>query len=796
MEKPEEFLVRIITCVGLVVACLSAYARPTADRLRVKPVVPLKSRPFALKDIRLLDGPFKHATELNAAYLLKLEPDRLLHNYRKFAGLDPKAEGYGGWETRGIAGHSLGHYLSACSLMYASTGDPRFRDRVNYIADELDLCQKADGDGYVAGIPDGSRVFAEVAAGNIRTKPFDLNGVWVPWYNLHKLFAGLIDAHRYCASDKALAVATRLADWAIKTTSGLSEEQFQRMLACEHGGMNEVLAKLYALTGKKEYLKLSRRFHHKAVLDPLANRVDCLPGLHANTQIPKLIGLAQRYELTGDENDRIAAEFFWDRVVNHHSYVTGGHSNREYFGPPDKLNDRLGPDTTESCNVYNMLKLTRRLFGWRPEAQVADFYERALYNHILPTQHPDDGRVIYNLSLEMGGHKRYQRQFSDFTCCVGTGMENHSKYGDSIYFHDGDGLFVNLFIASKLKWKQKGLSLTQETRYPDDDTIRLSFACEEPVHLALRIRYPYWAETGIKIEVNGQPREIAAKRPSYVGITQTWKTGDTVEVQIPMSLRLETMPDNPNRAAVMYGPLVLAGELGPVNDPAASNPDYVPVLITNGRPPSEWLSPVKGKPNTFRTVGVGKPRDVTLYPFYRMHNKRYTVYWDFLTTEQWNQRQAQYRVEQKRLRELEARSVDVTRIGETRAEKNRSLKGERTSAGEFNGRKWRHATNGGWFSFDVKVLPKESVDLLCTYWGSDSGGRVFDILVSGKKIATQALDNNKPGRFFDVTYPIPEELTRDKDKVTVRFEAHPDKLAGGLFGCRTIRRSSSSESGP
>jgi len=269
-----------------------------------------------------------------------------------------------------------------------------------------------------------------------------------------------------------------------------------------------------------------------------------------------------------------------------------------------------------------------------------------------------------------------------------------------------------------------------------------------------------------------------------------------VEVQIPMSLRLETMPDNPNRAAVMYGPLVLAGELGPVNDPAVSNPYYVPVLITNGRPPSEWLSPVQGKPNTFRTVGVGKPRDVTLYPFYRMHNKRYTVYWDFLTTEQWNERQAQYRVEQKRLRELEARSVDVTRIGETRAEKNRSLKGERTSTGEFNGRKWRHATNGGWFSFDVKVLPKESVDLLCTYWGSDSGGRVFDILVSGKKIATQALDNNKPGRFFDVTYPIPEELTRDKDKVTVRFEAHPDKLAGGLFGCRTIRRSSSSESGP
>lgn len=334
MEEPEELLLRLLACAGLVAMCLSACAGPPAERLKVKPVVPLRAMPFALEDVRLLDGPFKHAMDLNADYLLKLEPDRLLHNYRKFAGLDPKAEGYGGWETRGIAGHSLGHYLSACSLMYASTGNPRFRDRVNYIVDELKLCQDANENGYVAGIPDGQRVFAEVAAGNIRTKPFDLNGVWVPWYNLHKLFAGLIDAHRYCNSEKALMVAVRLAYWAMATTSELNEEQFQRMLACEHGGMNEVLAKLYAITGNREYLKLSRRFHHKAVLDPLANRVDCLPGLHANTQIPKLTGLARRYELTGDEKDGVAADFFWDRVVNHHSYVTGGHCNREYFGPP------------------------------------------------------------------------------------------------------------------------------------------------------------------------------------------------------------------------------------------------------------------------------------------------------------------------------------------------------------------------------------------------------------------------------------------------------------------------------
>jgi DUF1680 family protein len=276
------------------------------------------------------------------------------------------------------------------------------------------------------------------------------------------------------------------------------------------------------------------------VLDPLANRVDNLPGLHANTQIPKLIGLARRYELTGDEKDAVAAEFFWDRVVNHHSYVTGGHCDREHFGQPDKLNDRLGPDTTESCNVYNMLKLTRHIFAWRVRADIADFYERALYNHILSSQRPDDGRVIYNLSLEMGGHKRYQRQFNDFTCCVGTGMENHSKYGDSIYFHDDDGLYVNLFIASRLKWEEKGLILRQDTFYPNEDTTALTFVCEDPVPLAVRIRYPYWAEKGIQLKLNDEPLPVKAEGPGYVEIRRQWKNGDRVVVRIPMSLRLET----------------------------------------------------------------------------------------------------------------------------------------------------------------------------------------------------------------------------------------------------------------
>jgi len=354
----------------------------------VHEAVSLKAEPFALEDVRLLHGPFKHAQDLQGQWLLTLEPDRLLAWFRKEAGLKPKALVYGGWEDRGVAGHCLGHYLSGCSLMYASTGDVRFLERVDYLVKELTLCQESNGNGYVAAIPGGKQVFAQVAAGDIRSAGFDLNGPWVPLYTLHKLFAGLVDAYRLCDSEQALAVNRKLADWLGTVLSQLDHAQMQKILACEHGGMNEALADLYADTGDERYLALSRRFHHEHVLDPLTREEDRLNGLHANTQVPKLIGLARRYELTGDQDDRTAAAFFWERVVNHHSYVTGGHCINIHFGPPDTLNDRLGVTTTETCNFYNMLIRTRHLFQWEADARVADFYERALYNQILCSQHP------------------------------------------------------------------------------------------------------------------------------------------------------------------------------------------------------------------------------------------------------------------------------------------------------------------------------------------------------------------------------------------------------------------------
>ena len=424
--------------------------------------------PFELTDVTLLDGPFKSATELNKKSLLRYEPDRLLSKFRSEAGLKPKAESYQGWEAETIAGHSLGHYLSACALMYQSTNDDRFMARVKYIVDELEQCQLADGDGYIGAIPNGKKIFEEeVAKGEIRSQKFDLNGLWAPFYTQHKVMAGLRDAWHLCGVTKALEIEKRFADWLGGIVENLTDQQIQKMLDCEHGGINEVLADLYADTQNEKYLKLSRVFHHKAILDSLAAGIDILPNKHGNTQIPKLIGLARIYEITGDLQDKKAAEFFWQRVVDHHSYVTGGHGNHEYFGQPDQLRNRLSDETTETCNVYNMLKLSRHLFQWNPRTKVADYYERALFNHILSSQHPKDGRVIYNLSLEMGGFKSYQDP-QWFTCCIGTGMESHSKYGGNIFFKNEDELYISQFIAAVANWKEKGIKIKQETQFPEE----------------------------------------------------------------------------------------------------------------------------------------------------------------------------------------------------------------------------------------------------------------------------------------------------------------------------------------
>jgi DUF1680 family protein len=472
----------------------------------ITPAVPDVARPLPLSAVRLTGGPLKQAQDLDADYLLKLEPDRMMAYYRKRAGLEPKAEGYGGWDGdgRNLTGHIAGHYLSAVSLMYAATGDQRFKERSDYIVREMKEVQDKHGDGYLGALANGKEQFIEVSKGAIRSASFDLNGLWSPWYVLHKTYAGLRDAYRYTGSRAALEVEVKFAAWAEGILSKLDDAQLQKMLNTEFGGMNEVMADLYADTGDKRWLDLSHRFDHRAVLDPLAHGQNILPGLHGNTQVPKLQGHLARYIYTGDKSDGDAARFFWDSVVNHHSFATGGHGKEEYFGPPDKLSDRVDGRTAETCNVYNMIKMTRRLFAIQPDVKYAEFHERALFNHILASIDPADGRTCYMVPVGRGVQHEYQGMFQSFTCCVGSGMESHALHGDGLYYESGDNLWVNLYAPSTARWKAAGVDLTTETDFPEGESASLKFTLKAPKQFTLALRRPSWAGDGFTVKVNGQ----------------------------------------------------------------------------------------------------------------------------------------------------------------------------------------------------------------------------------------------------------------------------------------------------
>ena len=761
-------------------AAAEAGTAPSADKVANKE--PFAAAPFEPWDVRLLDGPFKENQDRATKYLLDLRPDRLLSGFRTDAGLKPKARRYDGWELRGVAGHSLGHYLSGISYAYAATGNQEFKDRAAYIVAELAECQKANGNGYVSAIPEGKRIFAEVARGDIHSQGFDLNGAWVPWYTTHKVFAGLIDAYELTGNTQARDVVTKLADWAIDETKGLSDEQFQRMLNCEQGGMNEALAHIYAITGDEKYLKLSRRFNHHAILDPLAQQHDELAGKHANTQVPKVIGTAVQYELTGDAWAKSASMFFWQTVTKNHSYVTGGNSDGEHFGEPGKLADRLGENTTETCNTYNMLKLTRHLYEWSADAKYADYYERAVINHILASQDPDTAGVTYYCTLHPGSSRSYQTPFESFTCCVGTGMENHVKYNAAIYFHKADTLFVSQFIASELHWAKKGLTLRQETRFPEQQSTKVTLELKQPTELSIKFRHPAWVSGDAKVTINGKPAEGAKVADGYITLTRTWKGGDVIELALPMALHTEAMPDDADRIAVLYGPIVLAGKLTP------EQAETIPAFVESDKTLSDWIKPVDGKPLTFRTEGAAKPADVTLIPYFQAHHGPATVYFDRFTAAQWAAKAAEYRAEQERQQRILALTVDTLGVGEMQAERDHNVDGQHTRVGELNGRKWRDAGDGGAFSFDLKTDPNTPQRLILTYWGSDGGARAFDILIDTKKLASESLEGKTPGKFVEVEYDLPPEMTRGKDHVRVTLAAKPGNIAGGIFGAKMVRK--------
>jgi len=769
-----------VAFIGVFTCAVSALA--DAPAMKVTRAV----EPFPLADVRLLDGPFCDAMLRDQKYLLSLDPDRLLHTFRLNVGLPSTAQPLGGWEAPDcqLRGHSLGHYLSALSLMYASTGDMRFKQRVDYLVGELAKCQSyspAAGfhTGYLSAFPES------MIDGVEQRKP-----VWAPWYTLHKIMAGLLDANRHCANEPALTVLTNMADWVKFRVDGISRQQMQNSLDTEHGGMNEVLSNLYAVTGNTNYLQLSAAFNQAKILDPLARGEDRLNGLHANTQIPKIIGAAREYEFTGDTNFLAMAGTFWDSVALRRSYVIGGHSDHEHFFPTNEFATHLSPDTCETCNTYNMLKLTREMFALQPDAAKMDFYERGLYNHILASQDPETGMFVYLMSLKPGHFKTYSTPENSFWCCVGTGMENHAKYADTIYFHDADSLFVNLFIASELNWPEKKLSVRQETRFPESDTTVLKIKTTKPVTLALKIRHPAWATGALKISVNGKRQNIKSAPGSYVTLQRKWRDGDTVEIQLPMKLRTEFLPGTTNEIALLYGPIVLAGELGTNSMPnplATTQTEFsrlpappAPMLVTTADDLLKHVQPVSGQPLTFRTSGIGRPVDVTLIPFYELHRQRYSVYWQLISEAEWKLKSDDIAAAEARRMAEEARVVDVVRPGEQQSETDHKWQGEATQTGDAYGFKWREAK--GWFSYEVKVIPGLPQQLVVSFRGGSTED--FELLVDGKNLTAQ---QPAGGNAFEAEFLLSRELTLGKQSVVVKFSSRPPKGVPGLSLLRILK---------
>lgn len=625
----------VATSTAALAALAAIPVLPTAMRGRLAPRdATIVAHPFDLHQVRLLPGPFLDDLNVNRRYMMGLDPDRLLHSFRVTAGLPTSAEPYYGWEApdNELRGHFVGHYLSGCALLAAQTGDADVKARGDGLVSELAKCQKANG--YLSAFPE--ELFDRLKA---------RRGVWAPFYTFHKIFAGMLDSCTLGGNAQALEVAKLMAGWTRDWVRPLDDTQMQGILRTEFGGIGESLDNLAAITGDMSWIDVSRRFDHDRVLAPLADGRDELTGVHANTTIPKIIAAARRYEITGDPRSHDIADYFWREVTGRRCFATGGTSSGENWkNAVGQLAGELAWDTEESCPTYNMLKLTRHVFSWTGDATAADYYERALFNGMLGTQHPADGEKIYYTPMASGYWRMFGTPDHGFWCCHGTGVESHSKFGDSIYFHDDAGIWVNQFIASEVHWTEKGVRLVQETGFPASDTTRLTIHVTHPARMSLRIRLPYWLDGKATVRLNGKAVALTAPPDNYLTINHSWRDGDRVEVTLPMKLHVHAMPDDPTVQAVMYGPLVLAGKLGaePLRAPATPprmTPDFDltpqtrPIAVAAIKAPSgdvrSWVEPT-GKPLEFRIVG--QEREIALVPFNTLFDERYAVYWRVLSS--------------------------------------------------------------------------------------------------------------------------------------------------------------------
>ncbi len=793
---------------------------------------------FPLGNVTLLDGPLKKARDLNIQTLLKYDCDRLLAPYRKEAGLEPRAKTYPNWD--GLDGHVGGHYLTAMAIN-AATGNDECRRRMEYMIGELQLCAEANaknhpewGRGYVGGMPNSDRIWSNFKKGDFGV----YFGSWAPFYNLHKMYAGLRDAWLYCGNEQARTLFLGFCDWAFDLTIGLSNEQMERMLGNEHGGMNEVLADAYAMTKELKYLYTAMRFSHRRLLTPMSQRVDCLDNMHANTQVPKVVGFERIAELTSlyptkvcwltEQGDTLcntnnyepyheAANYFWDIVTGERSLAFGGNSRREHFPSKeaciDFINDIDGPET---CNTNNMLKLTEGLHRRNPEARYADYYELATFNHILSSQHPEHGGYVYFTPARPRHYRNYSAPNEAMWCCVGTGMENHGKYGQFIYTHVGDALYVNLFVSSELNWREKGITLKQETGFPYTETSRITILkAPSPSGRAgggafpLLVRYPGWVKPGqFSVTVNGQPVSIISGPSSYVAIDRHWKKGDVVDVTFPMHNSIKYLPNEPQYVALMHGPILLGMKTGtedlahlvaddsrfgqyasgkklPVNEAPILINDNIDAIVTQ-------MKDIDGKPLHFmlETKMVNRQESMAneLQPFFEIHDSRYMMYWLALSESSYKDYLAKLAKEEEERQALEARTIDKVQPGEQQPETDHKMETDRSNVGNTNDVFWRDARDGHYFSYLMQTAGRTDLSLRLKFWGvGEWKTHEFDIFIDDQLlVSVNNTGKYRISQFKYETFDIPAAMLQGKTQVRVKFVAKPGKQIGEIYGVRLI----------
>ncbi len=763
---------------------------------------------FPLGDVTLLDGPFKHARDLNIEVLLKYDVDRLLAPYRKEAGLTPRAESYPNWI--GLDGHIGGHYLSAMSINYAATGNAECKKRMDYMISELKTCQDSNainnsdwGVGYVGGVPNSAKIWSTFKNGDFKA----YFSSWVPFYNVHKMYAGLRDAWLYAGNEEARDMFLKFCDWGIDITSALTDEQMQQVLNTEHGGMDEMFADAYQMTGDKKYLTTAKRYSHRAMLDPLSEGIDNLDNKHANTQIPKFVGFERIAELSNDKKYANAASFFWETVTENRSLAFGGNSRREHFPSKESCIDYVNVnDGPESCNSYNMLKLTEDLFRVHPSADYADYYERTMFNHILSTQNPVHGGYVYFTPARPRHYRVYSAPNEAMWCCVGTGMENHGKYNEFIYTHSADTLYLNLFVASELNWKEKGVKIKQETQFPDEEQTKLIIE-DGSSKFDLKVRYPGWVAKGaLKILVNGKEISFSQQPSSYVSIDRNWQKGDVVQIKLPMRNTIEHMPNVPEYITFMHGPILLGAKTGTedlrglIADDGRwsqySSGKYLPVdkapIIVDDDIENigSKLESVAGKPLNFKlNVKMINPMELTLEPFSRIHDARYMMYWLALTNNGYQSYLDSLANNEKEKLALENRTIDFVSPGEQQPEVDHDMQKEKSNTGNNQDEFWREARNGGYFSYDMSTNSETGLSLFVRYWGAEWGTRKFDIYIDDTKLVTEDnTDRWNQSLFKDIIYPIPDAIVKGKSHVRVKFQALPGTTAGAVYMVRLIRK--------